>query len=716
MGRASVIIPSVAGGPRLRAALDSLHTGSADREVIVVDNGSRGGAVGRECEGRPGVEVVRLESNAGFSRAVNIAAERASGDSLVLVNDDCVCDPAFVEEITLPLDPGRGVVMAAGVLRDGRDHALVDTAGVEVDRTLLGFDYLNGEPLTVLDAGVPDPIGPSGGAAAFDRAAFAELGGFDERLFAYWEDVDLALRMWRAGGRCALAPRARATHEHSATLGSGSARKNFLMGFGRGYMVRKWNVWRSPGRLAAIAARDVVLCAGQAVLDRNLAGLRGRVRGFRAATPTEPYPAGVPRTGTGRGLAAELGRRAARRARLRRSGPAAAAGGALAVFHIAETSGPSRSLEAEMASLGGADRGPVEVVVPGPGRVADTFGRFADVSVLPYEALTLPGGAGAVWRAARALVRDTSMFRERIRARRPAVVIVVTAMLPAALIAARLERVPAVVYVGEMLAGAPSDGPARRAMGRLLIRATARLAAAVLACSRVVGQPFERLGTTEVATLYPPIQDEHADGDGSAFRRRHGIGASEPCVAALGAITRGRGQDALLRALPIVHRALPDARCVIAGAPFPRSQDRAYAEELRALAAELGVAESVAFVGFQPRAADVYAAADAFVNPASFPEPFGRAACEALLARTPVVATRVGAVPEVLRDGETALTVPPEDPEALAAAILRLLEDRSAAARLAEAGRADVLERFSPRRSVEVFRAAVERAAAGGPR
>ncbi|MGH2963132.1 MAG: glycosyltransferase family 2 protein, partial [Solirubrobacterales bacterium] len=292
MPPASVIVPSVAGGERLARLLDSLAGQTADQEVIVVDNASPGGAVEHACDGRAGVEVIAMERNAGFSRAVNVAAERAGGDALVLVNDDCVCDPGFVGAIAAALDPAGGVAMAAGVMRDGRDRSLIDSAGMELDRTLLVFDYLNGEPVSRLDRTVPDPVGPSGAAAAFDRAAFIESGGFDERLFAYWEDVDLVLRLRREGARCALAPEALGTHEHSATLGSGSARKNYLMGFGRGYVMRKWSVLRSPSRAARALATDAVVCAGQAVVDRNLGGVRGRIRGYRAARPSEPFPQG----------------------------------------------------------------------------------------------------------------------------------------------------------------------------------------------------------------------------------------------------------------------------------------------------------------------------------------------------------------------------------------------------------------------------------------
>jgi N-acetylglucosaminyl-diphospho-decaprenol L-rhamnosyltransferase len=311
----TVIVPSHTRPERLERLLASLAAQSAGHEAIVVDNASPHGVASEVCGGFPNVESIRCEQNLGYSRAVNLAAGRAGGDAIVLVNDDCVCDPLFVERIVAALDPARGVVMAAGVMRDGSDPSRIDTAGIELDATLLGFDYLNGEPTSLLDGGVDDPVGPSGAAAAFHRSTFLGVGGFDERLFAYWEDVDLAVRLVLGGGSCVLADGARGTHEHSATLGSGSARKNYLMGFGRGYLLRKWGVL-TPRRLPAVLLRDGVLCVGQLLLDRNGAGIRGRVNGYRVSDDREPYPAEVVgRSPRPTGVLGDLRRRAARRSR-----------------------------------------------------------------------------------------------------------------------------------------------------------------------------------------------------------------------------------------------------------------------------------------------------------------------------------------------------------------------------------------------------------------
>ena len=325
MSIASVIVPTARGGSGLARLLESLRTQRGMLEVLVVANGVSDRALpGIDGESEL-VRMIRLPDNVGFSRAVNLGARQARGDALVLVNDDCRCEPGYVEALAGALEPAAGVTMTAGVMLDARAPLRIDTAGIEIGHGLLGFDYLNGERATVLDEGVPDPLGPSGTAAAFDRWSFLSAGGFDEKLFAYLEDLDLVLRLRLAGGRCKLVSGARGFHEHSSTLGSGSAQKNYLMGFGRGYLLRKWGVLVDPRRVADALAADAVICAGQVAFDHNLAGVRGRVHGYRAACRAQSYPGAVidgqPRVPS---LLANLRRRARRRFRLARAAPGAA--------------------------------------------------------------------------------------------------------------------------------------------------------------------------------------------------------------------------------------------------------------------------------------------------------------------------------------------------------------------------------------------------------
>ena len=392
----------------------------------------------------------------------------------------------------------------------------------------------------------------------------------------------------------------------------------------------------------------------------------------------------------------------------------------LAVFHLAETSGPSRSLENELRLL--SEHGTVEVVAPGPGAVLERFGEFADVDILDYEALTLPRDPISAARSARRIAREARAFRALIAERRPELVVVASAMLPAALIAARRERVAAAVYAGELfpgagIGGASRGGPAdtvKRLGGRALTRATGALADAVLACSATVAEQYRRPGRARVSVLYPPIGDL-SGADGSAFRAELGIAEGDPLLVAVGNVTENRGQHVLVSALPAIRAELPGARVAIVGDPHPRPRDLEYRDRLAALAGELGVGDAVSFAGHRDDVSGVLAGADVVVNPRLVGEAFGRVACEALSAGTPVVAMREGAVPEVLRDGETALLVEPGDSRAIASAALRLLADRDLAARLVAAGRRDVLRRFSPERSVAEFsRVATELAAAPG--
>jgi N-acetylglucosaminyl-diphospho-decaprenol L-rhamnosyltransferase len=309
---ATVIVPTVTPAKSIEL-LRSLAASGEGFETIIADNGTGSAELVRAAEDLEGARVLALGENLGYSRAVNRAAREAQGDVLVLLNDDSVVGDGYVERISAALDPAQGVVMAAGVMLDAASPELIDSAGIELDWTLLAFDYLNGEPVDLLEGEVSDPIGPSGSNAAYWRDAFLGVGGFDEQIFAYLEDVDIALRLRRAGGSCRLAKGALGLHEHSATLGSGSRRKDYLMGFGRGYLLRKWHVITAR-RLPGIIARELYLGIGQALVDRNIGGLHGRLAGLRAGRATEPYPGPLPNPPT---LLATLRRRWRRRSRLR---------------------------------------------------------------------------------------------------------------------------------------------------------------------------------------------------------------------------------------------------------------------------------------------------------------------------------------------------------------------------------------------------------------
>jgi GT2 family glycosyltransferase len=276
----------------LLETLRTLSEQTCATEIVVVDNGSSDGSVQAVRRGYPDAHVIELGSNRGFGPALNAAVSRHPAELLVFSNNDVRYEPRFVEAL---LDGVGGTAASvAGVLLQGDDPGLIDSAGVVVDSTLLAFDYLHGLPVAEAE-GAPPPLGPTGGAALVPLAAFEATGGFDERIFAYLEDVDLALRLLASGLPCRLAHAARGIHSHSSTLGSGSAAKNRLMGWSRGYILRRYGTLRNPGRALRALTAEAVICAGQAVVDGNVSGVVGRVSGWRAARglPTHPIPSGA---------------------------------------------------------------------------------------------------------------------------------------------------------------------------------------------------------------------------------------------------------------------------------------------------------------------------------------------------------------------------------------------------------------------------------------
>ncbi len=148
-----------------------------------------------------------------------------------------------------------------------------------------------------------------------------------------------------------------------------------------------------------------------------------------------------------------------------------------------------------------------------------------------------------------------------------------------------------------------------------------------------------------------------------------------------------KGHHYLFEALPEIKRRVGrPVRLLVAGAG---SFDAAYREEVRAL----GCGEMVSFLGFRKDLPDLIASSDLLVLP-SVAEAFGLVLTEAIYLGTPVVATRVGGIPEIVEDEREGLLVPPADSAALADAIAKLLNDPERRAGMAGAGREKVLKRF----------------------
>lgn len=297
----SVLVPSVSAGPEL-AGLASALVASAGvpAEVVIADNGLATETL--DALAGAGARIVAMGANRGFGAAVNAAARAAAGRVLVVTNDDARPEDGFVGRLAAPILAGEADI-TAGVLLMAEDPGRVETAGVEVDAVLSGYDYLHGAPASGLGPDATPPLGPCGGAAGYSAELFATLGGYDEGFFAYCEDVDLALRSHAAGARVALATDARARHATSASTGYRSLRKAEMVGDSRGYLLRKYGVLRRPSRAARVLATEALVCLELARRHRTLAPARARVRGYRRGLTSATVPALGPEfVGLGEGL------------------------------------------------------------------------------------------------------------------------------------------------------------------------------------------------------------------------------------------------------------------------------------------------------------------------------------------------------------------------------------------------------------------------------
>ncbi|HVX32701.1 MAG TPA: glycosyltransferase family 2 protein [Solirubrobacterales bacterium] len=307
---ATVYIPNFNGERWLPRTLQSLRAQTERLDVMVVDNGSTDDSIAAARADFPEVTVLELGENLGFGPALNRAVATHPADAIVLLNADVECESGFCEALVTELD--QGIDMVAAVLLQEREPGLIDSAGIVADRTLMGFDYLHGEPIAAA-GGAPAPLGPTGGAGLYRREAWEAVGGFDERIFLYYEDLDLALRIAAGGGRCGLAARARALHAYSAGLGAASGAKYARTGWSRGYMLRRYGVMRDPRRAVRVLACEGAIGAGQLLRDRTKAGIKGRLSGFRAG-------AGLPRREVGAAPLLDLSAREALALRRRRRG------------------------------------------------------------------------------------------------------------------------------------------------------------------------------------------------------------------------------------------------------------------------------------------------------------------------------------------------------------------------------------------------------------
>jgi glycosyltransferase involved in cell wall biosynthesis len=222
----------------------------------------------------------------------------------------------------------------------------------------------------------------------------------------------------------------------------------------------------------------------------------------------------------------------------------------------------------------------------------------------------------------------------------------------------------------------------RLAAFRLVERAVIRRYSVAIAISESLGKFIEASTGARTVTVHYGLAAPAGPlsaRDGSQETTR---------LLAVGRLEEQKGFDVAVQAMAVVARATPCARLSIAG---DGSQRRLLADRATAL----GLAETVSLLGTRDDVDELMLNADILIHPARW-EGFGLVLLEAMRAGLPVVATRAGAIPEVVADGVTGVLVPPDDPDQLAAAIIELIQDPARRRKMGAAGFERLKERFSP--------------------
>ncbi|WP_040600422.1 glycosyltransferase family 4 protein [Patulibacter medicamentivorans] len=325
-----------------------------------------------------------------------------------------------------------------------------------------------------------------------------------------------------------------------------------------------------------------------------------------------------------------------------------------------------------------------------------------DVSFRPHPVDT-PRGIAAMLRAGREIRRIVS--RDRID-------VIVGNTARAALAAVLVpQRVPVVGYTREHL---PS-GPA----GRLAHAPILRRCAAIVANSHSTAGTLPA-GRAPVRVIYNAVDrarfEQAASVSEAEVRRGLGVDDDTALLAVIAYLAPKKAQDDAIRSVAAMKTERPWQLLLVGEAMFPKGRFDAdgYAAGLPRLAEELGVGDRVRLLGQREDVPELLRAIDVLLVP-SWSEPFGRTVIEGMWSGCVVVAADTGGPPEVIRDGEDGILLPPRSPERWGRELGALLDDGERAERLATTAADALRSSFEPRRYAAAVMAVARAAAEGGP-
>ena len=232
---------------------------------------------------------------------------------------------------------------------------------------------------------------------------------------------------------------------------------------------------------------------------------------------------------------------------------------------------------------------------------------------------------------------------------------------------------------------------------RLAYRLVGRYFNSVIAVSDAVKKEVVKrhwFPENRIVTIYNAISaNEYGKtNDGIAIRAKMGINPNRPIVGVVANIRRVKGHQYFVQAASIIHKRHPEVEFLVIG--YDMIKDGYSIPQLKQHGEQVGISQNLHFIGGRTKIASLVSLFDVAVLP-SLSEGFSNVILEYMASSKPVVATNVGGNPEIVVHGETGLLVPPADSDALASAILSILEDKDMESKFGMAGRKRVEERFN---------------------
>ena len=218
--KVTIVIPNYNGKHFMEPCLSSLSEQTYKNfHILVVDNASSDGSIEYMEENYPDIELIKLQKNFGFSKAVNIGIQHSRTPYVILLNNDTTVDTRYVEEMVKAIEKSPKIFSVSSKMIQMYHPELIDSAGDLY--TLLGWGVCRGCGRPVSNYQKYDEIFTAcAGAAIYRRSVFDEIGYFDQNHFAYLEDIDIGYRARIYGYYNMYCPTALVYHVGSGTSGS----------------------------------------------------------------------------------------------------------------------------------------------------------------------------------------------------------------------------------------------------------------------------------------------------------------------------------------------------------------------------------------------------------------------------------------------------------------------------------------------------------------